>query len=356
MGRVYNALIKADRLTDRERPIGRPASQDAAAKDTEIFRAPVAPITTDENSAMDFSINHGRAASAPVFQSDSSFSLTETYAAPRAAEPVVTRPTAESFAESFAAPPAIKTPAIVFQEPREIADIKSLTIDPHLVALTGDDTLAQERYRTLAVRIINVASRRKLKTILVTSAEEGEGKTTVAINLAWAMRARSNRRVLLIDASLRSPSINRMLGLFSSSGWLNVVDDSSDIANAIVRLDPNGLYVMSPGTRANTNDVLISSRFEKLIAELNERFDFVVIDAPPVIGSADAQQLASIADGTVIVARASVTHHNRVNAALALIPEDRRVGIVLNESEIGEDAAPHKASRSLVDRLLGRKK
>jgi protein-tyrosine kinase len=334
MGRVYNALVKADRLTDRERPIGRPASQDAAAKDNEIFRALVAPITTDENSAMDFSFNHGRAASAPVFQSDSNFSLTETYAAPS----------------------AIKTQAIVFQEPREVADIKSLTIEPHLVALTGDDTLAQERYSTLAVRIINAASRRKLKTILVTSAEEGEGKTTVAINLAWAMSARSNRRVLLIDASLRSPSINRMLGLCSSCGWLNVVDDSSDMADAIVRLDPNGLYVMSPGTRANTNDVLISSRFEKLIAELNGRFDFVVIDAPPVIGSADAQQLASTSDGTVIVARASVTRHNRVNAALALIPEDRRVGIVLNESEIGEDAAPHKASRSLVDRLLGRKK
>src|ERR1041384_6166056 len=62
MGRVYNALVKADRLTGQQRPIGRPTSQDAATKDTEVFRAPVAPLTIDENSAKDFSLNHGRAA------------------------------------------------------------------------------------------------------------------------------------------------------------------------------------------------------------------------------------------------------------------------------------------------------
>src|SRR5215210_3122347 len=109
MGRVYNALVKADRLTGRERPIGRPSSQDAPTKAAEIFRAQVAPIANDENSATEFSVNYGRAASAPVFQSDSNFSLTETFAAPSAIAPL-----------------AIAPPAIVFEEPREVASVKSL--------------------------------------------------------------------------------------------------------------------------------------------------------------------------------------------------------------------------------------
>jgi protein-tyrosine kinase len=423
MGRVYNALVKADRLPGRERPIGRPASPravppsnsfggpiasrpDETVKDTDIFQTQSVPLSTDENAETFFTFDFDSAAAAPRFQPDSNFNPAETFAKPRAAErfdaqpalnaPAVlnapaalnSQPGAESFiaepsAKSFTASPrhhatqhlsrsasqtapASPIASPDFEEPHSITSLKSLTIDPHLVALTAEDTLAQERYRTLAVRVINAASRCKLKTLVVTSAEKGEGKSTVAINLAWSMAKRSERRVILIDASLRSPSISRMLGLASSRGWLNAADDLSNLADMIIRLDPNGLYVMASGilpTQANCqeatadiNDALISTRFEKLLAELQQRFDFIVIDAPPVLGSADAQHLASIADGTVIVARASVTHHSRVSDALALVPEDRRVGIVLNESEINEEAAPHKASRSLIDRLFRLKK
>jgi capsular exopolysaccharide synthesis family protein len=334
-------------------------------------------ILARDDSIIEFSFNYDSAATAPSFQSDGSSNLTETPAAPgtaalRTAEPPPVQPRVESFAasprRSLSAPVASspQPSTIVFEEPRRIANVSNLTIDPHLVALTSKDTLAQERYRTLAVRIFNAASRRKLKTLVVTSAEEGEGKSTVAANLAWAMARRSERRVLLIDASLRSPSISRMFGLASSRGWLGLADDLSGLAGAMVRLDPNRLYVMAPGisataaerqeATADISDALISSRFEKILAGLQQRFDFIVIDAPPVLTSADAQQLASVTDGTLIVARSGVTSHSRVTDALALVPEDRRVGIVLNESEISEGAVSNKASRSLIDRLLGRKK
>jgi protein-tyrosine kinase len=398
MGRVYNALVKADRLPDRERPIGRPASNaaevrptgvspartDAATKNTADFPLRQASSTlredsiAREDSIIEFSFNYDGAATAPTFQSDGSFNLTETPAAPRAAEASSARPDAESFSAplgratqsarraSSPAPTASQPPAHIFEEPRRIANVKGLTIDPHLAALTAEDALAVERYRSLAVRVINAASRRKLKTLVVTSAEEGEGKSTVAAGLAWAMAKRSERRVLLIDASLSSRPISRLLGLDSPRGWLDVADDLSGLADLMVRLDPNGLYVMArriPSTEAERqeaaagmSDALISSRFEKLLAGLDQRFDFIVIDAPHVLGSADAQRLASIADGTVIVARSGVTRNSRVTAAIALVPEDRRVGIVLNESEVSGGAAPHKAHRSLIDRLFRRKK
>ena len=401
MGRVYNALVKADRLPGRERPIGRPASSaerrpagvnsartDAATKPAADFPVREAPTAEREDSIIEFSFNYDSAATAPTFQSDSSFSLTETPAAPRAVEPSSAQPDVESFtrrktAESFPASPirratqkapratsqaspASQPPAQIFEEARQIANVRSLTVDPHLVALTAEDARAGERYRSLAVQVINAASRRKLKSLVVTSAEEGEGKSTVATSLAWEMAKRSERRVLLIDASLRSPSISRMLGLAQSRGWLDAADDLSCLADVMIRLDPNKLYVMAqptPTTEAERqeaaegiSDALISSRFEKLLTGLQQRFDFIVIDAPHVLGSVDAQHLASIADGTVIVARSGVTRHSRVTAAIALVPEDRRVGIVLNESEISEEAAPHKARRSLMDRLFGRMK
>lgn len=393
MGRVYNALMKADRLPRRERPIGRRASDNAATPvnqrarrhDATEQRAGSFPAreasTTHENAGAIFSFSYDSAAKAPLLQSDGSSSLTVTSAAPQTAEPFNAEPNARSFiAQPFSASgalprttlkpaafsPAPPPPAPVFEEPREIATVKSLAIDPHLVALTAQDVVARERYRTLAIRIINAASRRKLKTLVVTSAEQGEGKSTVAINLAWVMAKRAERRVLLIDASLRSPSISRMLGLASPRGWLNLSCDLSGLTEATVRLDPNGLYVMSQGTPATelerqlaTDEMgisLISSRFEKFLAELQQRFDFIVIDAPTISGSAEAQQLASIADGTVIVARSGITHRRRVSAALALVPKDRRIGIVLNESETSDEATPRKVAGSLVDRLFGRKK
>ncbi|HVG18582.1 MAG TPA: CpsD/CapB family tyrosine-protein kinase [Blastocatellia bacterium] len=323
MGRVYNALVKADRLPGRERPIGRPASYAA----------------------------HSRPARAGIIGGHAAIEAARIEPAPTALAP---------------APPTPQPPAPVFEEPREITNIRSLTIDPHLVALTAQDALAQERYRSLGVRVINAASGRKIKTIAVTSAEEGEGKTTVAINLAWVLANRSERRVLLIDASMRSPSVSRMLGLASARGWLGLADDLSGLAGVMVRLDPNGLYVMAPGIppaqtgrrdmAADLSGALISSCFENILRGLRQKFDLVVIDAPPVLASADAQYLASVADGTVVVARSGVTHHGRVTGALALVPEDRRVGIVLNESEVSEGAAPHRPVIPLISRLFGRRK
>src|SRR6185503_9760263 len=101
-------------------------------------------------------------------------------------------------------------------------NINGLSLDPHLVALTGSDALACERYRTLAVRVCAIAARRKLKTLLVTSAEEGEGKSVIAMNLAWMMAKRDNRRVLLIDASLRSTYSSSMLNIAPARGWLEM--------------------------------------------------------------------------------------------------------------------------------------
>lgn len=236
-------------------------------------------------------------------------------------------------------------PVVVFTEPTTMVTVDNLHVEPHMVAINGSDVLAAERYRTLAVRLLNMASRqnKKTTTLLITSARPGEGKTTVATNLAWVMAKPGERRVLLIDAHVQNASVCTRLTLKPQAGWLDVVDGNCQFANAAIRIDPNGLYVMSPRklenglTNTSTADVLTSSRFEKLFKELEQYFDFILIDAPAILDSADAQRIASIADGTVMVTRAGRTNHTDVNDALKLIPKQRRLGIVLNEARVEEE-------------------
>ncbi|MGA9769228.1 MAG: CpsD/CapB family tyrosine-protein kinase [Blastocatellia bacterium] len=361
MGRVYNALVKADQLTDRQRPIGRPVSQDRypnaateSAREAVSSNAPEHDFENDNQTApVDF---------------DNGFSLSDAFINERIAEPFTTPPTVEQFASSPRvtrggtsrdSASSVSLPIKpIFAEPREVINIESLRLDPHCAALTGSDGLALERYRTLAVRI---AARRKLKTILITSAQDGEGKSTVALNLAWVMARRDNRRVLLIDASQRGTALK----MASGRGWLEMNNVSSELTDSIVRLDPNGLYLLraSAGHKqaddkqsdlngSEMDDALASLKFEKMVAELGGYFDFIVIDGPTICGSVGTQQLASIADGTIVVARAGHTHHGHITRAVELVPQERRLGIVLNESEV---APRNSGNASFIKRLFGRR-
>ena len=129
----------------------------------------------------------------------------------------------------------------------------------------------------------------------------------------------------------------------------------------MVRIDPNGLYVMKGRGAAEEagavdgtlDEALVSSRFEKLLAQLAARFDLVVIDAPALCDSAEAQQLAALADGCVLVARAGRTPHQRLSEATDLVPQERRLGVVLNECDVAQETA-RRGKRSFARRLFRR--
>jgi protein-tyrosine kinase len=389
MGRVYNALAKADRLTNHQHPIGRPDRDDAATRqqrdaamrqhgdtatqrhsDTAMVATPQ-PARKDSapTPAFDFSDENHTAPSEDANGTLSSdfnylFALSEATGARRAAEPAL-RSTEESVAMSprrrVAASPIDPAPPAL-EEPRQVVNVKSLMIAPHMAAIAGGDALAVERYRTLAVRISTLAARRKIKSLVVTSADAGEGKSTIAASLAWTLARPGERRVLLLDANVRAASIHQLLNVAPARGWLSLSDAPTELANCMVRVDPNGLYVMTArGTseEADTDngaldEALLSLRFEKLLAALAARFDLIVIDAPAICDSAEAQQLAAIADGCVIVARAARTHHRRVSEATDRVPPFLRLGVVLNECEVAGEVARRGGKRSLMGRLFRR--
>ncbi len=380
MGRVYNALLKSDRWKDNSRPIGRPTEISGNASSQAL--EPVAGqqntgqyLVEQQPAQTGFNDQTEQGHQPPAFPFDlNTDPIAVDYTGANLA--IGQFPQAQFPQAQFpqAVPAPVAAPAKPsFVEPKQIADASTLTIEPHMAALTGDDVLSSERYRTLAVRLLNLAARRKLKTIVVTSAREGEGKSTVATNLAWVMSKPSERRVLLIDADLRYPSVARLLGIRSGSGWLDMLAGTERFEDTAVRLDPNGLYVMTPNsvgdssTKAKSDksevglpgiaDALSSSRVEEMLTELEQHFDFIIIDTPPILDFADAQRLASIVDGTVLVTRAGNTHHSNVTDALKLVPKERRVGVVLNEAQVEEEIAYHnRKTKGGFGRLFKRKK
>jgi capsular exopolysaccharide synthesis family protein len=356
MGRVYNALVRAEKWKDGDRPIGRP-DRNYAARGVPGDVGPGlsfnAPSAATAQSACENNLPQAEDVASPV--AGRSFIAAESAEAGQSAlvpRPVVLarRPVSES--------PASSAPVITFEEPSEVSNIRDLAVDPRLATLTHEDPLAVERYRALAVKLLNLADRRKLKTLLITSAEAGEGKTTVATGVAWSLAKYPERRVLLIDANPASPSVGRTFGIDAKRGWLNLVDRSCELKHALVRLDPNGLYVMTPGASAAPQSTYtLSSHLEDVIAELAPRFDLVVVDSPAILESPEVQRLAAVLDGAVIVARAGYTHHSKVTAARKLVPKERRLGVVLNESEADAEIAHRRRGKSsLAGRLFGRKR
>lgn len=374
MGRVYNALLRSERMKESERPIGRLArAQAPPARDHKQPQARTSPVAVPRKEVIlslpaEVETRHKAAFDLPKAEAESpaTFDFSEIIAL---GEMIAAAPRREVRAHSRPHPPSPSNgsrvaPASEFVEPRLAFTISKPALAPCLAAITGDDAMASERYRTLAVRLLNLAAKRKLKTVVVTSARGQEGKSTVATNLAWAMAKPGDRRVLLIDANPDRASVCRMLGVSPRRGWADVIEDGAEISDAIARIDPNGLYVLAAGQekgfpRANPcrsfdrSEVLSSPRLEKLIADLGRHFDFVIIDAP-AIKSTGAQRLASIADSTVMVVRAGHTPHDEVTEALKLVPRDACTGVVLNESDAKEPFT-RKDRETLLARLFSRR-
>lgn len=164
----------------------------------------------------------------------------------------------------------------------------------------------QEAFHFLRTNIKFLAQEKECKKIAVTSSIPGEGKSTVAVNLALSLSA-SNSTVILIDADLRKPVIHTILDLEggSAGGLVDVLHDWSKI-NACVRtkVDDKNLYVLPSGMiYPNPTELLGSKRMGALIEKFGENFDYVIVDTPPVSIVTDAAMLSQHVDGMLMVVR-----------------------------------------------------
>jgi capsular exopolysaccharide synthesis family protein len=171
-----------------------------------------------------------------------------------------------------------------------------------------------------------------LKSIVVTSATPGEGKTTTVVNLAVAF-AQTGARVCLVDADLRRPRVAKSLGIPNWSGLTTALVNKESPAGYFQSTMEPGLSALTSGPiPPNPAELLGSSRMTTLLAELEERFDIVLVDSPPVLAVTDAAVLAPKVGGVVLVTRAGVVgRHQALRAKEALEAVKANVlGVVLS--------------------------
>ena len=204
--------------------------------------------------------------------------------------------------------------------------------EPTLIG-KGDESFLLESFRMLRTQISFIGSYGQLKTLVLTSSQPNEGKSTVSANLAISL-ALNKKKVVLVDTDLRRPTIHQTFNMGNGKGFTSVVAGECLLEEALQATDIEGLYILSSGPKPPNPAELLDSRVSRdLIESLKQEFDYVIIDAPPALMIADAQIVASMADGVLLVVSCQEANRNAVERTYELMVQAgiRVIGMVLNK-------------------------
>lgn len=204
--------------------------------------------------------------------------------------------------------------------------------DGKIVGSGHMSAVSLEQYRRLATALVEAQAQRGIKSVLVSSALPKEGKTLTSSNLALTLSESYARRVLLIDADLRRPSVHTLFRL-PNTGGLSEGLRAEGTQLPLVEVSPT--LAVLPGGSADSDPMagLASDRMEALMKEATARFDWIVVDSPPLGVLSDAQLLARLVDGVLLVIGAGLTPYTLVQRAIAELGPDRVLGVVLNQAD-----------------------
>ncbi len=208
----------------------------------------------------------------------------------------------------------------------------ALQLGPESPVFPFDTThqLAAEQYRMIRTKILHMPKRPR--TLVVSSAGRGDGKTTTSLNIAGVLALKKGERVILVEADLRRPSLGPLLGLEPRPGLAEFLEEKCSLDDAIVQVEQiPGLYLLLAGSaRLNPAELLDSEIWRGLCQTLRAEFTFIVLDAPPVAGVADYELLQDAADGIILVARPDHTSRPFLRSAYAAANKEKLIGVVLN--------------------------
>ncbi|MGA8223987.1 MAG: CpsD/CapB family tyrosine-protein kinase [Candidatus Acidiferrales bacterium] len=191
-----------------------------------------------------------------------------------------------------------------------------------------------EQFRTLRSRLYQLRGGQALRTLLVTSAVPGEGKTFVTSNLAQAIVRQPDRRVLIIDADLRCSRLHVPLGAPSAPGLTDYLRGEADEMKVIQHGQEGNLCFVPGGNEvSNPSELLSNGKLKTLLDRVTPVFDWVILDSPPCLPVADASVLADLVDGVLMVVRAAVTPALTAQRACQELQGRNVVGVVLNAME-----------------------
>lgn len=205
-----------------------------------------------------------------------------------------------------------------------------------VVAITPD-SIPSESFRALRTRVqFSRPDKENLKTILITSPAPQEGKSTIALNLAGSF-ALANKKTLLIDADLRRPRLHKVFEKHKTPGLVDYLIGNNKLEEIIYNSKLENLFLITSGTiPPNPAEMLDSLEMINFLSTVRERFDYVIIDSPPIVAVTDAEILARKVDGTILVCSAQITEIEMLTRAAELLRNDSSnlIGTVLNNFNV----------------------
>lgn len=204
-----------------------------------------------------------------------------------------------------------------------------------LLTGNGFQPALAEQYRMLRTSLLQRGNGRHPRSILVTSSLPGEGKSTVAANLAIAVARSRTDRALLIDCDLHNPGLERLFGLRAEAGLADYLRGEADLDGLLLPTPVAGLSLLAAGRAApEAAELLGSERMRSLLADLSRRSDRIaVLDSPPLLLAADPALLAAQVDAVLLVVRAGLAEREAVARAIEPLGGGKLLGVVFNGLE-----------------------
>ncbi len=209
---------------------------------------------------------------------------------------------------------------------------------PDIVTIKNPKSPIAEAYRTLRTNIQFSSFDSTVQAIVITSSGPSEGKSTTSSNLAVVM-AENGNKTILIDCDQRKPKLHKLFLTSNNLGLSDLLAGKAKFEEAVQQTEVPNLSLLTSGTRPpNPSELLASTKMKRFVEGLKERYDYIILDTPPVIAVTDAQLLSRYADGCLLVVAASQAERNAAMKAKELLEKvDAKIlGVVLNKLEINE--------------------
>ncbi|WP_432821239.1 XrtA-associated tyrosine autokinase [Trichloromonas sp.] len=206
--------------------------------------------------------------------------------------------------------------------------------NPFLVTATGENTPASEQYRKLKSSIVKLAQLGRFdKSLMVTSAIGGEGKTLTSLNLAITLAQEFDHTVLLVEADIRRPTIMKYMDMEATVGLTDCVLDGIDVGDVLVKTGIGKLSVLPAGRMVpNPVELFSSNRMQNILLEIKNRYPdrYLIVDTTPLLPFAEPQFIANVVGGVLFVVREGYTSVDKVTKALGLLKNHNLLGVVCN--------------------------
>jgi protein-tyrosine kinase len=239
-------------------------------------------------------------------------------------------------------------------QPRILENVQEVPFQPapesHLLDLQRSHETPAEEFRTLRTRLNHLQTLQPLHTMVITSPSPAEGKTFTAVNLALAESHLSENLVLLGDFDLRRPQVHSLFQVDRAPGLTEYLMGEVPLSGALRKVAGMNLYLLPAGSPAkNPLELLNTRQCKTLFEELPKVFTWAIFDTPPLLFSADANLLSTMADGTVLVVKIGATTFDNVTRAMQSLCENNVLGIVANGARASELYSKYTYYYSKVD-------